>query len=131
MQIERLPSTHELSSSLEAGRRRLADADLVAAGRRRLADADLLDAPLGALVSVRDAALEHVPGRRRSSRRRRVMMVLAVGGLVAGIAVLMAMVRRRSAAAQPAEPAEAGAGADWDTPGGEPLAAVASSAAAS
>ncbi len=119
MQIERLPSTRELSSSLEAG-------------RRRLADADLLDAPLEALVSVRDAALEHVPGRRRSSRRRRLAAVLAVIGALAGIAFLTAMARRRSAADHPAEPAEptARAAADSATPGGEPLPAVASGAAA-
>ena len=83
MHVEQLPSVEDVVSTLEAGRQRLSEADLVGASR-------------SALTSARDALPERWTRRRRASRWPLVAGVI-LGATMLGLLLRTPAVRRRAA----------------------------------
>jgi hypothetical protein len=83
MHVEELLPVREVASTLEAGRQRISDADLVGASR-------------SALTSVRDAVRHGRPRRRRASRWPWVAGVI-LGTTILGLVLLTPAFRRWAA----------------------------------
>ena len=83
MHVEQLPSVEDVVSTLEAGRQRLSEADLVGASR-------------SALTSARDALPDRWTYRRRASRWPLVAGVI-LGATLLGLLLRTPAVRRRAA----------------------------------
>ena len=83
MHVEELLPVREVASTLEAGRQRISDADLVGASR-------------SALTSVRDAVRHGRPRRRRASRWPWIAGVI-LGTTILGLVLLTTAFRRWAA----------------------------------
>src|SRR5450756_1074423 len=83
MHVEQLPSVEDVVSTLEAGRQRLSEADLVGASR-------------SALTSARDALPDRWTRRRRASRWPVVAGVI-LGTTILGLVLLTPAFRRWAA----------------------------------